>query len=123
MCCAITITYLCIRQKANRPEKRKISTLHFFLNFRGKVMSLSMKFSTNDFTRTLYQKVEAVTGIPVEHLMLFSGKSFLRPDVKLKEFHLLNGCHLHLTVRGIGGGLSDSESGMCNMNVTVHTVE
>ena len=107
-----------------RPENRKISTLHFYLKFRGKEMSLSMKFSTNDLTRTIYQKVEAATGIPVEHQMLSSGRSFLRPDVKLKEFHLLDGCHLHLTVKGLGGGLSDSESGtMKVLNVTVLTEE
>ncbi len=73
-------------------------------------MLLSIRYDANILTRTLYYEAEKATGIPVEHQMLTNGQSFLRPDVKLGEFHLKDGCYIHLSVKGLGGG-GQSDSG------------
>lgn len=93
----------------NNYVSTKKSTLHFHLKCPSReVISLSIKNNADVLTRVVFDEVEKATGIPVQQQMLISGRHFLRPDIKLEEFHLKDGCCVHLSVRGLGGGRSDS---------------
>ena len=91
--------------------KRK--KLHFIVNYQSnKVMSLSACYYDDEtLTKVIFDEIQRVTGVPVNQQILGAGGRCLRPDVKLKEYNLQNGCTVNLSVTGLGGGGDSSDSG------------
>ena len=76
----------------------------------NELLSLFINYNDSVLTKTIFEKVEEATSVPVDQQMLLTRGQHLRPDTLLKDYHLDQGCYIHLSVKGRGGG-GESDSG------------
>lgn len=106
---ALNIPVLQLRPSSASAMKK--DTFDFLLKCPSdKLLSLYINYNDCVLTKTIFDKVEEVTSIPVEEQLLLTGGQHLRPDVALKDYHLNQGCYIHLSVKGRGGA-GEMESG------------
>ena len=75
----------------------------------GKTKHLEFMY---DECKLLFDEIECLTGIPTGLQMISCGSRMMHPSIPIHQFGIENGKHLILSVKGIGGGGSDSEEGI-----------
>ena len=71
----------------------------------------------------LFEKVEEVTGVPIDMQLLSYGTHLIHPNKKLVDYGLQDNCCIHLSVKGVGG-TGDSDTGVLKLQVTsIHHAE
>ena len=78
----------------------------------GEAVSCNIE-STESLGKDLFEKVEEMTGVPTNMQLLSYRAQLIRPNIKLQDYCLKDGCCVHLSVKGIGGN-GNSDTGILN---------
>lgn len=83
----------------------------------GKTEHLEIMYDESTLCKLLFDEIESLTGIPTGLQMISCSSRMMHPSIPIHQFGLENRKHLILSVKGIGGGGSDSDEGIilhCN---------
>ena len=83
----------------------------------GRTEHLEIMYDESMLCKLLFDEIESLTGIPNGLQMISCGSRMMHPSILIHQFEIENGKHYILSVKGIGGGGSDSDEGIilhCN---------
>ena len=85
----------------------------------GKTEHHENMYDESTLCELLFDEIESLTGIPILHglQMISCGSRMMHPSIPIHQLEIENGKHLILSVKGIGGGGSDSDESIilhCN---------
>ena len=78
----------------------------------GKTEHLEIMYDESTLCKLLFDEIERLTGIPTGLQMISCGSRMMHPSMPIHQFGTENGKSLILSVKGIGGGGSDSDEGI-----------
>ena len=93
--------------------KGTCTSLKIFVKYpSGKETPCTIEYSDTVLGKTLFEKVEELSGIPLDMQMLSYKMHLVRPHIPLRQYGLQDGCSINLSVKGLGGG-GEIDAGMC----------
>ena len=78
----------------------------------GKTERLKIMYDESTLCKLLFDEIESLIGIPTGLQMISCGCRMMHPSMPIHQFGTENGKSLILSIKGIGGGGSDSNEGI-----------